>query len=105
MSKDGKADEESQALGLMALQGADAGFAAELEHWAFCCKPPAEKANLALKPRCDAEAGLYTTVLTVAAANAVKLETRVDFKHEWFERQERRNARQSITACWIRSNV
>ena len=37
------------------------------------------------KPRCDAEAGLYTTVLTVAAAKAVKLETRVDFKKEWFD--------------------
>ncbi len=85
LSKDGKADEESQAYGLMALQGADAGFAAELEHWAACCKPPAEKANLALKPRCDAEAGLYTTVLTVAAVNAVKSETRVDFKPEWFD--------------------
>ncbi len=83
--KDGKADEESQALGRLALQGADAGFATELEHWAFCCKPPAEgKASLA-KPRCDAEAGLYATVLTVAAAKAVKLETRVDFKNEWFD--------------------
>ena len=40
--KDGKADEESQALGRLALQGADAGFATELEHWAFCCKPPAD---------------------------------------------------------------
>ena len=83
--KDGKADEESQAYGRLALQGADAGFAAELEHWASCCKPPADKANLALKPRCDAEAGLYTTVLTVAALKAVKSETRVDFKPEWFD--------------------
>ena len=82
--KDGKADEESEALGRLALQGADAGFATELEHWAFCCKPTADgKANA--KPRCDAEAGLYTTVLTVAATKAVKLETRVDFKKQWFD--------------------
>ncbi len=42
-------------------------------------------ARPATKPRCDAEAGLYTTVLTVAAARAVKQETRVDFKKEWFD--------------------
>ena len=83
--KDGRADEESQALGLLALQGADAGFAAELAHWAFCCKPPADNKATPSKPRGDAEAGLYATVLTVAAAQAVKLETRVDFKKEWFD--------------------
>jgi predicted dehydrogenase len=84
--KDGKADEESQALGQLALHGADAGFATELEHWAFCCKPPGDsKANPDHKPRGDAETGLYATVLTVAAAKAVKLETRVDFKKEWFD--------------------
>jgi len=82
--KDGKADEESESLGRLALQGADAGFATELEHWAFCCKPPADN-KAATKPRCDAEGGLYATVLTVAAAKAVKLETRVDFKKEWFD--------------------
>jgi predicted dehydrogenase len=84
--KDGKADEESQARGLLALQGADAGFATELEHWAFCCKPPADgKASFDAKPRCDAEKGLYATVLTVAAARAVKTGKRVDFKEEWFK--------------------
>ena len=82
--KDGKADEESESLGRLALQGADAGFAAELEHWAFCCKPPADGKG-DHKPRCDAESGLYTTVLTVAAANALKQEKRVDFKKEWFD--------------------
>ncbi|MEI8373898.1 MAG: Gfo/Idh/MocA family oxidoreductase [Planctomycetota bacterium] len=82
--KDGKADEESEALGRLVLQGADAGFATELEHWAFCCKPPADSKGNS-KPLCDAAAGLYTTVLTVAAAKAVKLETRIDFKKEWFD--------------------
>ncbi len=82
--RDGKADEESEALGRLALQGADAGFAAELEHWAVCCKPPADN-KAALKPRCDAEAGLYTTVLTVAAARAAEKGTRIDFKKEWFD--------------------
>jgi hypothetical protein len=83
--KDGKGDEESQALGVLALQGADAGFATELEHWACCCKPPAGSKADDLKPRCDAEAGLYATVLTVAAAQAAKLEKRIDFKDEWFD--------------------
>ena len=82
---DGKADEESEALGRLAMQGADQGFAAELQHWACCCKPPADKANYDLKPRCDAEAGVYATVLTVAAAKAVRSEKRIDFKKEWFD--------------------
>jgi hypothetical protein len=82
--KDGKADEESEALGRLILQGADAGFATELEHWAFCCKPTGDdKTNK--KPLCDAEAGLYTTVLTVAAAKALERRTWVDFKREWFD--------------------
>ena len=40
--KDGKVDEESETLGRLALLGADAGFATELEHWAYCCKPAGE---------------------------------------------------------------
>ncbi len=82
--KDAQFDEGSQALGELALAGADAGFAAALEHWAACCKPAAgdKEGN---KPRCDARAGLYTTVLTVAATKAVRNGARVDFKDEWFE--------------------
>jgi predicted dehydrogenase len=83
-AKDGKVDEEAQSLGRLALEGADQGFAAELEHWAFCCKPPADGKKTAT-PRCGGEAGLYTTVLTVAAAKAVKNGARVDFKKEWFD--------------------
>ena len=52
--KDGKGDEESEAFGRLVLVGADQGFAAELQHWAFCCKPAGEsKADYDLKPRCD----------------------------------------------------
>lgn len=81
--KDGKGDEEAAALGQLALAGADAGLAAALEHWAACCKPASgEKSD---KPRCDARAGLYTTVLTVAATKAVRKGTRVAFKDEWFD--------------------
>ncbi|MGO9113972.1 MAG: Gfo/Idh/MocA family protein [Thermoguttaceae bacterium] len=84
--KDGKTDEESEALGRLALLGADAGFATALEHWAYCCKPAADKKYSAEnKPLCDAGAGLYNTVLTVAAAKALKSETRIDFKNEWFD--------------------
>jgi predicted dehydrogenase len=82
--KDAKFDEESAALGQLALHGADAGFATELEHWSYCCKPAADGKGDS-KPRCDAQAGLYTTVLTVAATKAVQLGTRVDFKSEWFD--------------------
>lgn len=84
VAKDGKADEESEAFGELLLRGADEGFAAELEHWAYCCKPPAGSKG-DIKPRCDARTGLYTTVLTVAATKAVKLGTRVDFKDAWFD--------------------
>jgi len=84
--KDGKTDDESEALGRLALLGADAGFATELEHWAFCCKPAGDKKySDENKPLCDAGAGLYNTVLTVAAAKALMSETRVDFKNEWFD--------------------
>jgi predicted dehydrogenase len=82
--KDGKADEESEVFGELLLRGADAGFAAELEHWACCCRGAADGKSES-KPRCDARTGLYTTVLTVAATKAVKLGTRVDFKDEWFD--------------------
>ena len=85
VAKDGKADEESEALGRLALQGADAGFAAELEHWAYCCKPAADSKSHQTSLFAMQQAGLYTTVLTVAAAKALKLETRVDFKDEWFD--------------------
>jgi predicted dehydrogenase len=81
--KDGKTDDESAALGQLALAGADAGFAAALEHWAACCKPAGDSKDM--KPRCDAHAGLYTTVLTIAAAKAVEHGIRVDFKDEWFD--------------------
>jgi predicted dehydrogenase len=82
--KDGKLDEQSQTLGRLALQGVDGGFATELEHWAFCCKPPADSKG-DKKPLSDAEAGLYSTVMTVAAARALEMGTRVDFKKEWFD--------------------
>ena len=84
MPKDGRTDEESEAFGELLLRGADQGFAAELAHWAHCCRAAADSQD-AFKPRCDARAGLYTTVLTVAATKAVKLGTRVDFKDEWFD--------------------
>jgi predicted dehydrogenase len=82
--KDGKLDEDVQSLGRMALEGADAGFATELEHWAFCCRQPVGS-QASPKPRSDAAAGLYTAVLTVAASRAVKLDQRIDFKPEWFD--------------------
>jgi len=87
--KDGKADEESEARGMQALHGADAGFAAELENWACCCKPGTRERVADGKSKSklgsDAQAGVYTTVLTVAATNAVRLQTRVDFKDAWFD--------------------
>ena len=78
---DGKADAEAMALGELALHGIDAGYAAELEHWAVCCRKPSEEN----KPRGDAAAGLTTVVLAVAASKAIKLGTRIDFKKEWFD--------------------
>ena len=61
-------DEESAAIGQLALSGADPGFAAELEHWAWCVRNPAAKN----RPRCDAEKGLAATVLAVAVAQAAR---------------------------------
>jgi hypothetical protein len=74
-------DEESAAVGQLALIGADPGFIAELEHWAWCVRNPSAKNQ----PRCDAQSGLSATVLAVAAAQAVKHGTRIDFEKEWFD--------------------
>ncbi len=74
-------DEESAAIGQLALSGADPGFAAELEHWAWCVRNPSPKN----KPRCDAQEGLAATVLAAAAAQAVSRGTRIDFEKEWFD--------------------
>jgi predicted dehydrogenase len=74
-------DEESANIGQAALLGADAGFVAELEHWAWCVRNPAAEN----KPRCDAVAGLAATVLAVAAAQAVRTGNRIDFQKEWFD--------------------
>ena len=44
-------DEESAAIGQLALSGADPGFAAELEHWAWCVRNPAAKTGPVATPR------------------------------------------------------
>ena len=72
-------DDESAAIGQMALVGADPGFVAELEHWAWCVRNPKDK------PRGDAEAGLASTVIAAAAAQAVKSGDRIDFNKAWFD--------------------
>jgi predicted dehydrogenase len=72
-------DEESAAIGQMAMFGTDPGFVAELEHWAFCVRNPESK------PRCDALTGLAATVVAAAAVQAVKTGKRIDFQKEWFD--------------------
>jgi hypothetical protein len=63
----------------LALRGADPGFIAELEHWAWCVRNPSDK------PRGHAEAGLASTVIAAAAMQAVASGERIDFQNAWFD--------------------
>jgi predicted dehydrogenase len=74
-------DEESGAVARAALLGADPGFAAELEHWAWCVR----KASAENQPRCGAKQALSNAVIALTAGLAAKQGVRIDFKKSWFD--------------------
>jgi predicted dehydrogenase len=81
-------DEASSALGRAALIGADAGYAAELEHWAWCVRNPADENQ----PRSTPADALTSAAVALAAEEAIRQSTRpdgqakrIDFKEEWFD--------------------
>ena len=74
-------DPVSAAVGAMATVEASRGYAEELEHWAWCIRNP-DPAN---RPRCDAEVGLATAVLALAASQAARTGRPIEFRPEWFD--------------------
>jgi predicted dehydrogenase len=73
-------DEQSAVIGRMAMLGADPGYAAALEHWAWCVRNPAPENQ----PRCLPKDALATVVVAAAAGQAMKNGKRVEFDKEWF---------------------
>jgi predicted dehydrogenase len=79
IQKDG--DEESAAVGQMAMLQAERGYAEELEHWAWCIRNPAPE-NL---PRCHPTVALGDAVIALTANLSAREGRRIDFKEAWFD--------------------
>ena len=77
---DENGDEESAAIGRLAMLPAGRGYAEELEHWAWCIRNRAPE-NL---PHCHPAVALGDAVIALVANKAVREGLRIDFKPEWF---------------------
>ena len=74
-------DEESAAVGRMAMLEAERGYSEELEHWAWCIRNPAPENQ----PRCHPKVALKDAVIALTANKAAREGRRIDFKEEWFD--------------------
>ncbi|MGA2031716.1 MAG: Gfo/Idh/MocA family oxidoreductase [Thermoguttaceae bacterium] len=74
-------DEESAAVGQMAMLEAERGYAEELEHWAWCIRNPAPENQ----PRCHPKVALKDAVIALTANMAAREGARIDFQEEWFD--------------------
>jgi predicted dehydrogenase len=74
-------DEESLAVGQMAMLEAERGYAEELEHWAWCIRNPAPENQ----PRCHAKVALKDAVIALTSNKAAREGRRIEFKESWFE--------------------
>jgi predicted dehydrogenase len=74
-------DEESAAVGRMAMLPAERGYAEELEHWAWCIRNPAPENQ----PRCHAKVALKDAVIALTANRAAQKGERIEFKESWFD--------------------
>ena len=75
------ADEQSLAVGHMAMLEAERGYAEQLEHWAWCIRNPAPEHQ----PRCHPKVALKDAVIALTANKAAREGRRIDFKEEWFD--------------------
>ncbi len=78
---DENGDEQSAAIGRLAMLPAGRGYAEELEHWAWCIRNRAPE-NL---PHCHPTVALGDAVIALVANKAVREGLRIDFKPEWFD--------------------
>jgi predicted dehydrogenase len=74
-------DEQSAAVGRLAMLQAQRGYAEELEHWAWCIRNPAAE-NL---PHCHPTVALGDAVIALTANKAAREGSRIDFRPEWFD--------------------
>ena len=74
-------DEQSAAVGHMAMLEAERGYAEELEHWAWCIRNPDPKNQ----PRCHPKVALKDAVIALTANKAAREGLRIDFEEEWFD--------------------
>jgi predicted dehydrogenase len=88
-------DEESLAVGQLAMLEAKRGYTEELEHWAWCIREASEAAKKSSKdydafyeknqPRCHPKVALGDAVIALTANKAAREGTRIDFHKEWFD--------------------
>ena len=74
-------DEESSAVGRLALWGAKRGYEEQLEHWAWCIRNPAPENQ----PRCPPKVALGDAVIALTANLAARQGKRIDFDEAWFD--------------------
>jgi predicted dehydrogenase len=74
-------DEQSAAIGHLAMLQADRGYAEELEHWAWCIRNPAPE-NL---PRCHPTVALGDAIIALTANMAARQSRRIEFEEAWFD--------------------
>ena len=78
---DDEHDEQSAAVGRMALVVAERGYTEQLEHWAWCIRNPAPE-NL---PKCHPKVALADAVIALSTNIAAAKAQRIEFDPRWFD--------------------
>jgi predicted dehydrogenase len=63
------------------------GYREEMEHFAYCIRmrnEGMERDRENLKPRCDGPAAMADAIMAFAANQAIKTQSRIEFRREWF---------------------
>ena len=89
MDETGKGDEQSAAIGHLALvQGhrnngdeLERGYSEEIEHWAWCIRNPAPD-HL---PKCHPKVAMGDAVIALTANISARHGKRIEFNEQWFE--------------------
>ncbi len=73
------------------------GYTEELEHWAWCIRHPRPENQ----PRCGPKVALGDAVIALTTNMAARKGQRIEFKKEWFDIRQRRDAggRSSQRSC------
>jgi len=74
-------DQESMAVGQLAMLEAKRGYTEELEHWAWCIRNPAPENQ----PRCHPKVAMGDAVIALTANLAARQGKRIDFDEKWFD--------------------